>query len=155
MLRQKTTMYNPQEASQIRQQFWTALGQYLAPIPSATGGKVNWINYKTGVKAIRFKMDVIHKQAFAGIEIKAPADTRTDLYRIFLLFKQDFPQNYIWSASTEDTEGRSVSQIFKSLEGYTPLNKAHWPELIAFFKEQIIAFDQFWAIHNDVFKMNA
>ena len=148
-------MYNPQEASQIRQQFWTTLGQYLAPIPSATGLKVNWINYKTGVKAIRFKMDVLQKHAFAGVEISGTAEIRSDLYRMFLLFKQDFPEDYTWLKATENADGRSVSRIYKSLDGFTPLNKTHWPELIAFFKEQITAFDGFWAMHNEIFKMNA
>ena len=147
-------MYNPQEASQIRQQFWTTLGQYLAPIPSASGLKVNWINYKTGVQAIRFKMDVLHKHAFAGVEINGTTETRSDLYRMFLLFKHDFPENYLWVETTEDADGRAVSRIYKSLDGCTPLNNADWPELIAFFKEQIIAFDQFWAMHNEIFKLN-
>ena len=147
-------MYNSQEASQIRQQFWTTLGQYLAPIPSASGTKVNRINYKTGVKAIRFKMDVLQKHAFAGVEISGTAETRSDLYKMFLLFKHDFPENYLWVETTEDADGRAVSRIYKSLDGCTPLNKADWPELIAFFKEQIIAFDQFWAMHNEIFKFN-
>lgn len=150
-----TAMYNPQEASQVRQQFWTTLGQYLTPIPSATGLKVNWINYKTGVKAIRFKMDVLPKHAFAGVEINGTAETRSDLYRMFLLLKQDFPHSYTWLEATDNADGKSVSRIYKSLHGFTPLNKAHWPELIAFLKEQIIAFDGFWALHNEVFKMNA
>ena len=34
-------MYSKQEASFLNQKFWTSLGQYLAPIPSAEGEKIN------------------------------------------------------------------------------------------------------------------
>jgi hypothetical protein len=30
-------MYKKGEASQLRQAFWTAFGQYVAPVPSAEG----------------------------------------------------------------------------------------------------------------------
>ena len=49
-------MYSRQEVSFLTQQFWTAFGQYLAPILSAEGEKINWVNYKTGEKDVRFLM---------------------------------------------------------------------------------------------------
>jgi hypothetical protein len=49
-------MYSKQEASLLTQQFWTSFGQYLVPVLSAEGEKINWINYKTGEKDIRFTM---------------------------------------------------------------------------------------------------
>lgn len=45
-------MYSKAEKSKIRKDFWTAFGQYMKPVPSAEGTKVNWPNYKTGVKQI-------------------------------------------------------------------------------------------------------
>ena len=62
-------MYSRQEASLLRQEFWTAFGQYMLPVQSAEGEKVNWINYKTGEKFISFRMDADHKQALISIEM--------------------------------------------------------------------------------------
>ena len=49
-------MYSKAEATQLRQAFWTAFGQYMAPVPSAEGETTNWINYKTGFKHLYFRM---------------------------------------------------------------------------------------------------
>jgi hypothetical protein len=43
-------MYSKDQASQLKQEFWTAFGQYMGPVLSAEGLRTNWINYKTGVK---------------------------------------------------------------------------------------------------------
>lgn len=62
-------MYKKDEASQLRQAFWTAFGQYMAPIPSVEGEKINWVNYKTGVKNVYFRMFADSKKARISIEI--------------------------------------------------------------------------------------
>ena len=53
----------------MNQAFWTALGQYMSPVLSAEGEKVNWINYKTGEKNIRFAMQADQQYAKIGIEL--------------------------------------------------------------------------------------
>ena len=62
-------MYSKEEAAQLKQTFWTALGQYMAPIASADGEKVTWLNYKTGEKGIQFKMAADNKKAAIAIEL--------------------------------------------------------------------------------------
>ena len=58
-------MYSKAEVTQLRQAFWTALGQYMAPVPSAEGDTTNWINYKTGVKHVYFRMQADNQLAVA------------------------------------------------------------------------------------------
>ena len=62
-------MYSRQEAAQLKQEFWSRFGQYLAPVLAADGEKINWINYKTGEKDIYFKMEADNKEAFIAIEV--------------------------------------------------------------------------------------
>ncbi len=62
-------MYSQAEVSYIKQKFWTSFGMYMAPVPSATLEKVNWVNYKTGIKGISFKMDADKDTASVIIEI--------------------------------------------------------------------------------------
>lgn len=54
-------MYTREQISQLRQEFWTTFGQYMSPVLSAEGGKINWLNYKTGIKHLHFKMDADKK----------------------------------------------------------------------------------------------
>ena len=146
-------MYTKQEASEIRQQFWTSLGQYMAPVPSASGEKVNWINYKTGIKGIRFKMDAENKYAFAAIEIRGEEDKRKILYQAFESMRDQLPEYYEWVEDCEDEHGKLLSRIYCEKENITIFNKAHWPELISFFKEQMILLDAFWTENKDIFEM--
>jgi hypothetical protein len=65
-------LYSKDEASQIRQAFWTAFGQYIAPQLSADGLRTNWINYKTGIKHLNFKMQADNRSAYIAIEMAHP-----------------------------------------------------------------------------------
>ncbi|MCW3116154.1 MAG: hypothetical protein JWM28_236, partial [Chitinophagaceae bacterium] len=65
-------MYSKQDASAVRKNFWTRFGQYMNPLPGADGQPVNWLNYKTGIKYLYFRMDAGHKQAAIAIEIRHP-----------------------------------------------------------------------------------
>ena len=84
-------MYTKQEASLIRQKFWTVFGQYLSPIPGAGGEKVNWINYKTGVKGISFKMNADNNRAYVSIEISlSDKNVQLQYFDLFKGFKKQF-----------------------------------------------------------------
>ena len=56
----------------LTKQFWTTFGQYIAPVFSAEGEKINWINYKTAVKFIRFRLQANNNVASIAIELSNP-----------------------------------------------------------------------------------
>lgn len=145
-------MYTREQASQLRQEFWTTLGQYLYPQLSAESVKVNWLNYKTGLKHVYFKMDADKKQAIIAIEIAHPDIGIQELFfSQFEEFKQllhnSLQEEWDWELHTVDVYGKTISRIIKRLEGVNVFNKDDWPQLISFFKPRIIALDEFW---NDV-----
>ena len=142
-------MYSKQQVSQIRHEFWTAFGQYMAPVPSAEGEKINWVNYKTGVKHIYFKMEA--NQQFASIEIALihPALNAQKLYFDHLLqFKNLLhdTQDEAWMWALHITvDGKVMSRIFTELASTNIFNTEHWPALISFFKQRLIKLDNFWS----------
>lgn len=145
-------MYTREQASQLRQEFWTNLGQYLSPLLSSENEKVNWLNYKTGLKYVYFKMNADKNKAWIAIEITHPdAGVQELFFEQFEAFK-DLLQSILnedwdWDKHTIDEYGKTVSRIVKNLEGVNIFNKEDWPKLISFFKPRIIALDEFW---NDV-----
>lgn len=143
-------MYTREQKSQLRQAFWKAFGQYIAPQPSAEGLKVNWINYKTGLKDVYFRMRADQKSASIAIEL-----THAD-FEIQALFFQQFTElknilhTYLeeaweWLLHTIDENGNTISKIYKELKPVNVLNQDDWPKLISFFKPRIIALDEFWS----------
>lgn len=134
----------------MRQSFWTRFGQYLSPIRSSDGLKVNWVNYKTGVKFVYFKMEAGNKSASIGIEITHPDTGIQELFfeqfaELKQLLHQELGEEWQWVMHTFDENGKIISRIYKELAGVSVYNPEHWPELISFFKPRIIALDEFWS----------
>ncbi len=147
-------MYTKQEATLLRQQFWTTLGQYLKPIPSAGGQKVNWINYKTGVRYIHFAMTAEENQAVLSIVLSHPEMTTRNTGRNMLLslkpvFEKMVPGTWYWEEAVRQDLRMSVI-----LEHVSVYRQQDWPALIAFFKQGIVGLDAFWELHKEFFEMN-
>jgi hypothetical protein len=143
-------MYSRQEASQLRQAFWTKFGQYMSPVLSAEGERINWINYKTGEKHIQLKMDADNKSASIAIELSHPDDLiREIFYQQFIslrrVFEKVMGEEWQWQAVDTDSNGRRISRISLKQSGQSILKQEDWPALISFFKPRLIALDAFWS----------
>ncbi len=148
-------MYSKEQASKLKTQFWTNFGQYMKPVPGASGLPVNWINYKTGIRHIHFKMDADNTKAVIAIEISHPKEEeRLQYYNQFLSLKKILASttafNWQWN-ETIDINHKTISSISQQLDGVNILNQAYWPSIISFLKPRIIALDVFWDIVKDGF----
>lgn len=149
-------MYTKEQASKIKAQFWTSFGQYMKPIPGAAGLPVNWINYKTGIKYIHFKMNADDKTATIAIEISPPQEEqRLHYYNQFLSLKKILKTTtgFSWQWNkTLHTEHKTISSISQQLDDVKVLNQANWPAIISFLKPRIIALDAFWDMVKEGFE---
>jgi hypothetical protein len=142
-------MFTREEASRIREEFWTTFGRYMSPVPSAEGLKINWVNYHTGLKDVYFRMDTAHKSAAIAISIEHRDEGIQELYfEQFLEFKTllhaMLEETWTWQIHAPLADGKVVSRIYKEIADVSIFNKNHWPDLISFFKPRIIALDSFW-----------
>ncbi len=143
-------MYTKQEASKQKQAFWTAFGQYMQPILSAEGLKANWINYKTGVTGIHFKMDVDNTHATIAIVFShSDADIQAAHYgqltQLKAMLQQALGEEWLWQPMITDEYGKTISRVGTTLQGVNIYRNEDWPTLISFFKPRIIALDAFWS----------
>ncbi|WP_183573258.1 DUF4268 domain-containing protein [Mucilaginibacter sp. X5P1] len=144
-------MYSKDEASQIRQAFWTAFGQYISPQLSADGLKVNWVNYKTGIKHLYFKMEADKRFATIGIVITHPDIGIQELFfeqfkELKTMFGSYLNEDWIWALHDKDEYGKTISRIYQQIDNVSIYNRNDWPQLISFFKSRIIALDDFWSV---------
>jgi hypothetical protein len=143
-------MFSRKETAELRKQFWTAFGQYMAPVLSAENEKINWINYKTGIKGLQFKMDATDNKAWIAIEINHPDLLQQQILFEKLLelrnvFSDSLQENWTWLLHSENEHGKIVSKIFTEKNGVSLMRREDWPALISFFKPRIIALDEFWS----------
>ncbi|MCH5718811.1 DUF4268 domain-containing protein [Niabella hibiscisoli] len=132
-------MYSKSEASNIKKEFWTKFGLYMKPVKNAEHLTINWINYKTGIRHIYFRMDASKREATIAIEIKHPdAASRALVYEQMELLKGYLEgvlgESWIWQPNFYDEDGSSASRIFMQLEGVNVFDKEHWPVIISFLR---------------------
>ncbi len=143
-------MFKRQEASRLREEFWTTFGRYMRPVLSSEGVKINWTNYKTSLKDVYFRTDVNQKSAMISIALEHPEASIRQLYfqqflELKTLLHATMEEEWEWEEMVSTADNKIITRIYKELPGVSVFNKEQWPELISFFKPRIIALDHFWA----------
>ena len=144
-------------SSSKSQQFWKSFGQYMAPIPSAVGDKINWINYKTEVRFIRFTINLINDKVIIGVELFNPdIILQEEQFEQLLQFKKQFVEicgaDWIWAKLVTDEHGKVLSSITSTLINVNIINDTDWPTIISFLKPRLISLDKFWSDFKFVFQ---
>ncbi|GAA4327524.1 DUF4268 domain-containing protein [Flaviaesturariibacter amylovorans] len=143
-------MFTRKEASELRQAFWTTFGQYVQPVLSAEGERINWINYKTGEKDIAFRMETGDRDVQIGIVLShKDAGLRQLYYEQFAALRPSLEsalgEEWTWQPEYYDEWGAVSARIYTVREDLLVLRRPDWPEIISFFKPRIIALDAFWS----------
>ncbi len=142
-------MFKSDQAARLREEFWTTFGRYMSPVPSADGLKINWVNYRTGLKDVHFRMDALRDSAMISIALEHREPAIRELYfqqfeELKTMLLTNLGEEWKWQLHAPVAEGKIISRIYCELKDVSILNKDTWPDLISFFKPRIIALDQFW-----------
>lgn len=121
----------------------------MKPVPNAEGRRINWPNYKTGVRHIYFRMKAERDFASIGIEIGHPDEELQELYfdqfgQFKKMLESIVGEEWNWELHQENEFDQVVSRIEKILPAVNVMDSEDWPEIIAFLKPRIIALDEFW-----------
>jgi hypothetical protein len=139
----------------MRQMFWTRFGQYMRPLKGAEGHEVNWLNYKTGIKHIYFRMDADKESATIAIELHHPDQEQQEAFfeRIQALkgmLESATGERWDWQPLLREDRGKIISRIGTQLDNVNVLREEDWPVIISFLKPRIIALDFFWNQAKDI-----
>lgn len=141
-------MYSKNEKSKLSEEFWTNFGKYLSPIKSAEGLTINWVNYKTGVKGIRFFMNVDTNICSIGIRLEhSDLELQQIVFKEFERLKSQFisqiEEPWLWEMLVTENDF-IISKIFTKLELVNICNEDDWQKIISFLKPRLIKLDKFW-----------
>ena len=151
-------MYSKAEASFITQKFWTSFGIYRSPVPSATFEKVNWVNYKTGIKGIIFKVDADKNTASVTVEIfLKDSMLQHQYFEIFNNFAAEIKKIGVnkWAFQKDYFQENKgfVSLIAFKLKNVNVFKEDDWPTMISFLKQYMLGLDEFWASYKPAFEL--
>ncbi|MHA4847605.1 DUF4268 domain-containing protein [Flavitalea antarctica] len=143
----------------IKDEFWVTFGKYMALHHSVTGEKVNWINYKTGVKQVRFRLEADEKSAGIYIEFSnADLDLQIKLFNQLVNVDMPLLTQYTdagWQSELhrQMADGRIVSRVLQEHYGVNVYFKSDWPAIISFLKSKLTGIDRFWAEQKDIYAL--
>jgi hypothetical protein len=151
-------MYTHEQASQTIHQFWISFGKYMAPLLSAEGEKVNWVNYKTGIRDVYFRLDVTRNEASIAIEILHKEPGRgAKIFNQFVLLKNILEERTGLSWQLEplyiNEQQQVLSRISRRQGAVSIYDKNQWPAIISFLKPGMVSLDAFWCECKIVFEM--
>ena len=151
-------MYSKEQASAVRQKFWTTFGKYMSPVPAASEEKVNWINYKTGIKGIAFKMNADNNRAIVFVELFLPDKAeQLQYFEVFAKFKKQFEKiagkDWDMREHVVSEDGKETGRISAELNGINIFRETDWPDIISFLKKNITALDSFWNEYKPAFEL--
>ncbi len=150
-------MLSRHDRKQLNTEFYTALGLMLQDDFSATGRRIKWTNYKTGVKDIYLRMEADGNGARICIDLQHRDEGIRQLFweqfqEVKALLKSELGNELIWHEQFFKPDGTEISRIEKRLNEGNLYNRETWPILLPFLKENLLAFDRFWADAFDIFK---
>jgi hypothetical protein len=129
----------------------------MRPVPGANGDTINWLNYKTGIRYLYFRMNADNKQASIAIELRHPdfllqRQYFEKLQQVKILLEEQTGENWLWQLHQTDEDGITFSRISIALENVNIFNAANWPTIISFLKPRLLALDRFWEVVREGFE---
>ncbi len=120
------------------------------------GEKIRWVNYRTGVNSIRFKIEAQKNTSSVSIDIVNNDEwVREVFFEQFEEFKTlltNSMDDLEWVKSYRVDSGVYIGRIYTELNGPSINNESEWGEIYQFFEKNLVALHEFWEISQDVFK---
>ena len=151
-------MFSKEESAQLRKDFWTAYGVFMRKHTPTADHKIKWLNYRTGIKDIYFRLEADKKRARICIDLQHRDEGIRELY--FEQFQElkkmlELTTDEVWQWEKEyyraDTD-ITISRIYLEKEGINCYVKGDWSEFFHFFQRYQVPFDAFWGDFKGVFE---
>lgn len=153
-------MYTKEEAREITTLFWTSFGKYMQKHKSQFQFHNKWVNYRTGVKDVYFRLKLDKSMAIVCIELQHKDQGIRELYfqqfeelkRVFTEIVGEWKWEFDELVYTPEGNYLALSKISIAIDGVNLFNKETWQKTFQFFEEHMLKLDEFWADFNEIFK---
>ncbi|MFT5337200.1 MAG: hypothetical protein ACI9YL_001202 [Luteibaculaceae bacterium] len=150
-------MFSKQEAKSLREAFWTGFGKITRPHLSSGGYRVNWVNYRTGIKGVSFHLWATPKKCGFAIDVEHPSmDIRELQWEQLLELKKVIESEtgpLIWEPLFERENGKVISRAYLEIDGVNVYDNTTWPRMMPLLKKGIFGLDRFWVNFGDIFQV--
>ena len=149
-------MYTREEKKNNTAQFWNSFGLYMKKY-NQRYGRVRWVNYRSNVKDIYFRLSITDKGAKFAIELQHKDDGIRELfYEQFKALKtvlhQAVGDDLEWKERLFNQHEQAISSIYLELKDVSIYNRDDWQKIFQFFEKKMTGLHDFWEEFGEVFK---
>ena len=121
------------------------------------GNKTRWVNYRTGIRHMYFRLKADNKTATVSIELQHKDEEIRQLYweqlcELKTLLTNTLPDEFVWDENQYNDAGMKISAVYCQIEHVNIYDKNTWKEIFEFFERNILALDEFWHEFKPIFK---
>lgn len=142
-------MFTRDEAKAWNERFYTLFGTYMRRHQPQAEGARQWLNYRTGVKNIFFRVEAGSGWAQVAIDVQQPdAGMRYLFFEQFQEFRKVLESHtgpMHWEKDHSLPNGRIISRIYQKQEEVSLYKEDDWHRIFPFFEKYLLALDAFWA----------
>lgn len=149
-------MLNKEELRQLRLEFWSEFEDFSKKRRTANNRKINWAQYKSGIKDIYFRLDFTTKEAFLAVDLQMrDAEIRELVWEQFME-TETLLRNYVGTElalfpNYALEEGFEIHRMTWSIPNVSITKKEGYPKVVQFLSEKIYGLDAFWFEFSDLF----
>lgn len=150
-------MYGKEEAKELKKEFWTSFGIYMKKYNHVYGRKLNWVNYKTKIRDVYFRLNVDKSKATFSIELQHKDEGIRDLFfdqfeELKAALNDQFKNELIWERRSLNDFNISIAKIGCMYGGVNVFDKNTWKNAFQFLEQNIVDAHEFWEDFNEIFK---
>jgi hypothetical protein len=149
-------MYSKAEKKKYILDFWNGFGVYMKKY-NADFGRVRWVNYRSNVKDIFFRLNIDNKSATFSIEMQHKDEGLRELFfeqfkELKVVLEDNIREELIWEQKAFNQNNQPISGIFCDLNNVSIYNKDDWQSIFQFFEKRMVGLHTFWVEFEEIFK---
>lgn len=149
-------MWSKEEAKNRKIRFFTNFGIYMKKYIPEYGEKIRWVNYRTGLNSIRFKIEADKVSSRVCIDIinkdEGVREVFLEQFEEFKTLLSNSMDELEWIKEYRIDSSIYITRIITELKGPSINQESEWGDIYRFFEKNLVALHEFWDISQDVFK---
>ncbi len=150
-------MYSKEQVKEFKVSFWTSFGLYMKKHQKRGEDKINWVNYKTKIKDLYFRLNATNKKVSFAIELQHKDEGIRELFfdqflELKTVLEDNFNYPLTWEKNDLNDFNIPISSIKIEYGGVNIFDKNTWQEAFMFMEKNMLSIHEFWGDFKDVFK---
>ena len=148
-------MLSKEELKQYKINFWEEFKQQMSKHRSASGRKMNWLQYKTDIKYIFLRLETNKSTVRVCFDIQfKDADIRSIVWEqmgeLKKVLTDEMGEEGVWEEHYWNETISDFSIIYWEKTDLNYLNPEKKSAIFDFFEDKLIRFDKFYDIYKDI-----